>query len=67
MLESHAVCVCVCVCVLPQAQAQEIRWERDQLQGPREDLSTIIDSAHKTKSVSYCVCVCVCVGSGQFS
>lgn len=39
-------------CVLVQAQAQEVKWEIDQLQGPRKELSSIIDAAHKTKSVS---------------
>lgn len=35
-----------------QAQAQEVKWERDLLQGSRRELSSIIDAAHKTRSVS---------------
>ena len=36
-----------------QAQVQEVVWEREQLEvSRREDLSAIIDAAHKTKSVS---------------
>ena len=36
-----------------QAQAQEVRWEREQLEMKRTEPSTIIDAAHKTKSVSH--------------
>lgn len=37
-----------------QAQAQEIKWEIEQLDMSKKkrELSSIIDAAHKTKSVS---------------
>ncbi|CAI8016224.1 Rhophilin-2 [Geodia barretti] len=39
---------------LLRAQAQEVRWEREQLEMKRTEPSTIIDAAHKTKSVAEC-------------
>ena len=34
-----------------QAQAMEILWEKHQLRGLQEDIASLIDCAHKTKSV----------------
>jgi hypothetical protein len=39
---------------LLRAQAQEVKWEIEQLQVRRRELSAIIDAAHKTKSVAEC-------------
>lgn len=39
---------------LMKAQAMEILWEKHQLRGLQEDIASLIDCAHKTKSVAEC-------------
>ena len=37
-----------------QAQAQELLWEKTVMEGLKKDLSSLIDYAHRTKSVAEC-------------
>ena len=44
---------------LLQAQAQELLWEKQQLLGLKDDITAVIDYAHRTKSVSETLHSCV--------
>lgn len=37
-----------------QAQAQELLWEKTVMEGLKKDLSSLIDYAHRTKTVAEC-------------